>query len=418
MENAVGKDVGYLIKKYRQDQNMSQERLCNGICAVSYLSKIESGLVCASQDIITSLFNVLGIHYCTDTVLISEGKELMDEYFKSYFFSYHEECSRLFETLYAKEAIYLFSPLMLDYLLVKCYDTCFKNYDLALELTHEIGRFSNYLTPLQHYFLLHIKTTLYLYCTKNYSLALETIQKAHNYHKNSVSHYLLSNCYFNLGDYSHAIDTNEEAFTLAINEGNILCALEICLLQASIHNHMKNTHLMIKYYERALNLSEGLGDIRYKQRIYYDLGSTYLTLKNYSLALPYLLKSSALAQMNHSYPPTLYHNLALAYLESKDFQKCKSYLDLAYTNLSTDSSSLPFLRQMLDLLSIRLTNKAYIFDTNYLNQLEQIYNAMCCSLDSTLKHLYGDYLISCYKSNRKYKDALRITEELYVKSYI
>ena len=38
---------GILIRKRRQMANWSQETLCEGICAVSYLSKIEQGKLTA-----------------------------------------------------------------------------------------------------------------------------------------------------------------------------------------------------------------------------------------------------------------------------------------------------------------------------------------------------------------------------------
>ena len=41
--------IGILIRRERLRQNYSQEGLCRGICAVSYLSKIEQGKVQAGS---------------------------------------------------------------------------------------------------------------------------------------------------------------------------------------------------------------------------------------------------------------------------------------------------------------------------------------------------------------------------------
>ena len=54
--------IGILIRRERLRQNYSQEGLCRGICAVSYLSKIEQGKVQAGTDVVLSL-----IHICCDT---------------------------------------------------------------------------------------------------------------------------------------------------------------------------------------------------------------------------------------------------------------------------------------------------------------------------------------------------------------
>ncbi|MBQ6801763.1 MAG: helix-turn-helix transcriptional regulator, partial [Oscillospiraceae bacterium] len=57
---------GFLIRKERLAKNWSQEGLCKGICAVSYLSKIEQGKTEASEDILSALFARLGISWLCD----------------------------------------------------------------------------------------------------------------------------------------------------------------------------------------------------------------------------------------------------------------------------------------------------------------------------------------------------------------
>ena len=58
--------IGVLIRRERLRQNYSQEGLCRGICAVSYLSKIEQGKVRAGYDVIVPLLARLGIDFETD----------------------------------------------------------------------------------------------------------------------------------------------------------------------------------------------------------------------------------------------------------------------------------------------------------------------------------------------------------------
>ena len=47
---------GAVIRRERLKRNWSQEGLCRGICAVSYLSKIEQGKTEASPEILRMLF--------------------------------------------------------------------------------------------------------------------------------------------------------------------------------------------------------------------------------------------------------------------------------------------------------------------------------------------------------------------------
>ncbi len=53
--------IGAVIKKRRLELNLSQESLCKGICAISYLSKIETGQVTASEQVIALLLDRLGV---------------------------------------------------------------------------------------------------------------------------------------------------------------------------------------------------------------------------------------------------------------------------------------------------------------------------------------------------------------------
>lgn len=64
---------GILIRKRRQMANWSQETLCEGICAVSYLSKIEQGKTEGSSEVLYLLLRRLGIlwreepEFCRET---------------------------------------------------------------------------------------------------------------------------------------------------------------------------------------------------------------------------------------------------------------------------------------------------------------------------------------------------------------
>lgn len=50
-----------MIRTHRQDRNWSQSTLCRGICAVSYLSKIEQGKAEGSEEVMELLFERLSL---------------------------------------------------------------------------------------------------------------------------------------------------------------------------------------------------------------------------------------------------------------------------------------------------------------------------------------------------------------------
>ena len=74
----MDKLIGFMIRRERLNRNYSQESLCKGICAVSYLSKIEQGQVEAREDIIRALLKRLLVHYKNDPEFLAETEEIID----------------------------------------------------------------------------------------------------------------------------------------------------------------------------------------------------------------------------------------------------------------------------------------------------------------------------------------------------
>ena len=74
--------IGTLIRQLRLERNFSQEGLAKGICAASYLSKIEQGQAEASPEIIERLFSALDVEYCRDQALIKQAKQQLEVYYE------------------------------------------------------------------------------------------------------------------------------------------------------------------------------------------------------------------------------------------------------------------------------------------------------------------------------------------------
>lgn len=72
--------TGYLIRRTRLEKNLSQEGLAKGICATSYLSKIEQGLVEPGKDIIDRLFDALEIDFVREPELEEEAQHRLERY--------------------------------------------------------------------------------------------------------------------------------------------------------------------------------------------------------------------------------------------------------------------------------------------------------------------------------------------------
>lgn len=106
---------GFLIRCHRLQRNYSQEGLCHGICAVSYLSKLEQGKVQAADEIYQALFHRLGIAFQEQPEWLTVWKEKLQELAAAWFY---EEQSEAFELEEQMERL-LNSPLCVDALLIK-----------------------------------------------------------------------------------------------------------------------------------------------------------------------------------------------------------------------------------------------------------------------------------------------------------
>ena len=114
---------GALIRRQRIRQNWSQEGLCSGICAVSYLSKIEQGKVQAGEDILLPLLERLGVRYETDPDFLARAGALIDRLYEDVYDGLSLVDSapvegRLAELKEEREQL-LASPYMLDVLLLE-----------------------------------------------------------------------------------------------------------------------------------------------------------------------------------------------------------------------------------------------------------------------------------------------------------
>ncbi|MBR6570574.1 MAG: helix-turn-helix transcriptional regulator, partial [Clostridia bacterium] len=107
-----------LIRYERLRRNWSQEGLCEGICAVSYLSKIEHGKAEPGEEILRALMKRLDLEWHGGEEA-QEARVLLDELQEAHFSLDMAQQERLLERLKERRSIYLNGPHMLDVLLLE-----------------------------------------------------------------------------------------------------------------------------------------------------------------------------------------------------------------------------------------------------------------------------------------------------------
>lgn len=76
---------GILLRQERLRRNWSQEGLCKGICAVSYLSKIEQGKTQAGPEILRLLFARLQLPWYDDAPTLQAASDLVERCYETLF---------------------------------------------------------------------------------------------------------------------------------------------------------------------------------------------------------------------------------------------------------------------------------------------------------------------------------------------
>ena len=174
--------VGHLIRAERIRQEMKQLVLAKGICTPSYLSKIERNLIFPSVDIVTLLFNRLGIDATKlenndqqaeidfEKMLKDSYKEVItnrDENFTKQKLDYLEQHSPLFEN---QSLYYTYLLIVLRFRIILGV-----NLDERKKEIEDLEGLSEDFNPRQIY-LYKINKAIYYYSTENRNKSIEYLE--------------------------------------------------------------------------------------------------------------------------------------------------------------------------------------------------------------------------------------------------
>jgi transcriptional regulator with XRE-family HTH domain len=243
-------EVGFLIRHYRLLKNLSQEDLCKGICAVSYLSKIEKGTANPGDDIIRLLFSALHVEFHTDENFLHEVQSDLNDYFEHvvYCESSGPEEARLSQK--REEALH--SPLFISYTLFLIYvhgDR--REEEECRKLLLPLAEYASFMDANQLFYY----TLAQGFLADGGEAAIPHFRRAKELKPFSVAPYYLGEMYNTSGAYQEAIHEAQLAFSLAAEEGNTFILLHASLLTAMCYSNLYHVELMLKFYRQAEKLA-------------------------------------------------------------------------------------------------------------------------------------------------------------------
>ena len=258
------KFLGALIRRERLRRNFSQEGLCRGVCAVSYLSKIEQGKVEAGEDILLPLLRRLGVDYETDPAFLARAEEAVETAYRE-LLSGRESLDPFQGArtwLEENRERCLHSPYLLDVLLL---------LSLHRAPAPELEEFAAVMDRRQY--------ALYL---------VLRLENGEENEEESVREELLrldGSAFYTIftgelclwrGNYAQAADLLARGYDLAAREGHPYLMTHAKLLLGNGYSATGHRDLMLSCYQVTRNLAACLREDRWSAYIDYNTAASYL----------------------------------------------------------------------------------------------------------------------------------------------
>lgn len=161
------KDIGNFIKKRRKELKITQDEVTEGICSISYLSKIENNQIVPNNYYVREIMEKLDVDEVVYTNSLRE-KEYLQRLLNAYYYMNDEEIKNMYEEIKNIEHNYLINLCKLGYTV---YFNLTDDNQYVMMLEHLINNMDDFEVGLYLYFA----ATYFVYNEK-YRVAMELIQ--------------------------------------------------------------------------------------------------------------------------------------------------------------------------------------------------------------------------------------------------
>ena len=373
--------TGFLIRKIRLEKNWSQEGLCKGICAVSYISKIEQGKAEASEEILKALFERLGTDWVIDEKLLSEGKKFIEEWYDAAFSDDFKKLS-VFDEKFEKEYFYLKnSRFAIDVLVLKKFvseeivpideklESCMDSRQLAFQRLF-CGKFSE--------------------AQKLYPCALMYLRSGYaDYEK---------------GENYSALENLQKAYNLASEEGRAKVMMFAKLFITNCYSNIGNIDSMEYHGKIAKRLALELGENSFAETVDYNFAATRIETGDFSGAYDYF------SNLPEPSAPSL-HKLAVC-CEKLGKKKEAFFAIEKEKNAGAEEEEAKFFSdKACELIKFRLLNENYLSDPYYGKILLEFFELCRKKMPIGYAKFHLPWVLEWYKANRQYKQAFEILND-------
>ena len=367
---------GLLLRRGRLARGWSQEGLCRGICAVSYLSKIENGTAAPSGEVLDLLFGRLGMSWHGGEAA-RQAAALAAELYEAVTEMDTPRQRRLFAELDAHRVEYTNGPQLLEFALLELY----RGEPAAPALPLE--EFAAVMTPRQR--------ALWL-------LAGPRREEALPLAPSPFAWATVGQADFRAGRYALALQRLQRGFALAAEECLVHVMLYCQLFMGNCYSNLNQYESMLRHYRRAMRLAEVVADISAPRDIRYNIAATQIELGRYEEAYEYFRRLEAPNVM-------ALHKLAVCCEKLGHPGEALAALDRTAGAPPAVGIAPALARQVCQVVRCRLENPAYLQDPAYGALLLDCF----AQLRTVQPHGYAAFHLpwveEWYIANRQYKQA-------------
>lgn len=382
------KVVGFIIRRERMRRDWSQDGLCRGICAASYLSKIEQGRVEASEDILRLLYERLSLPWYGGEGALPALSERIDALYEQVYSGEFEALSEELSALAPQRDALLQSPAAPDIAVLEAAANWRGGTDAGVDAGME-----QHLSPR--------------------GLALLRLMQDRDAEAAAICPSALCSYWAGVAQYESgrsytaAVENLQRAYSLAAGEGR---ARLMMLSRAYIGNcycNQLDVENMEAHYTVAERLATALHDAGMLASIRYNRAATALETGDYESAYRYF---SALEE------PTAMalHKLAICCEKLGRRDEAFSALNRA---AAVEDTHMPagLAEEMLSLVRRRLENPDYLRDADYGAALLSCFERCRRELPIGYAAFHLPWLLEWYTANRQYKLAYELVNEFPIK---
>ena len=375
---------GFLLRRERVRRGWSQDGLCRGICAVSYLSKIEQGKAAPTEEILRLLFRRLELPWAE----AEQWKKLVQTCYDAL---YSGELFRR-EDLQKKigEAVE-----------VAAYSVYAPDFALLYGLLQTPGQPAD---EAYEPYLDRRRLALQRSLQGRHEEALCLDPSPLLYFRGAMSGY------FSGENYARVMEHLQKCYDLAAAEGYVDLMLESSVTMGSCYSNQRDLANMEAHYRVAERLARALGRETYLQSIAYNRAATQIEVGDYAGAYTYFHGLTEHTAMS-------LHKLAICCEKLDKREEAFSALDRAEEVVeSPDYLDADLARLMCRLVRMRLENSDYLQDPLYGNRLMDCFAQCRAELPIGYAVFHLPWVLEWLKASRQYKKAYELMESFPIRT--